>query len=316
LASETLDRDTILSNWDQYVQSPAELAHSRARRFPYRTRESLASVLDVGPDHEVLEVGSGTGILGAHLGQVLSDPSQMHLVEPNDTFRGADVPESLKTDPGVRVHDADGRRMPFEEDRFDRVLSHTLFNILDESTRAEMLDEMKRVVRPGGKIIAMDAVAGAHWRPDAAGLEEDEQKERKDRFYELHQSVHTDVDTGLYRSFNRLPGWFQQQGLQSVETRGWFQPCRLSDDHWSEDQTNALINLEYQANLDRIENLRRLMKETGHWEAEYGELFRDLAMDFQRLSHRRRKVFDSAGESGWTGGASLVVIGESGTTDS
>lgn len=309
LTDSTLDRETILANWDHYVQSPAELAHSRARRFPFRTREALAGVLDVEPDHRVLEVGSGTGILGAHLGHVLDEPDQMELVEPNDNLRTAEVPSSLKNDPGVQIHEADGESLPFDDNRFDRIISHTLFNILGDTTREQILSEMKRVAKPRAVIVAMDAVAGASWRPDGAGFEEDEQIERRDRFYEIHQEVHTALETGLYNSFERMPGWFSDHEID-VETRGWFQPCRLSDDHWSDEQVNDLINLEYQANLDRIENLRRLLKETDRWASEHGELFRQLAMDFQRLSHRRRKVFDSAGETGWTGGASLVVLGQ------
>lgn len=304
-----MDKNQILAEWDRYVQSPAELAYSRARRFPFHTREALAETLGIDPAGRVLEVGSGTGILGAHLAHVLDSPDRIELVEPNEVFREADVPDLLKNDPGVNIHDARGESLPFDDNRFDHVVSHTLFNILDDGLRNEVLAEMKRVCRPGGTIIGMDAVAGASWRPAEATFQEEDQQARKERFYDLHREVHTELGTGLYESCEEMPAWFGEEGLDPVETRGWFQPCRLSDDHWASEQTNALINLEYQSNLDRIENLRRLMKETDRWDDEYGELFRELAMDFQRLSHRRRKVFDSAGESGWSGGASLITIG-------
>lgn len=303
-----MDKETILEKWDRYVQSPAELAYSRSRRFPLHTIEVLADVMGLSRDDKILEVGSGTGILGSHLGHWVQSPGQVQLVEPNDNFRNADVPESLKDDPGVKKEEARGESMPYDDGTFDAVVSHTLFNILDDDRATSILGEMKRVCRESGRIIGMDAVAGASWYPDAVQLE-DEQQERRDEFFEIHRDVHTDLDTGLYESRENMPGWFREQGLSPVETRGWFQPCRLSDDHWTDEQVNDLINLEYQANLDRIENLRRLLKETDRWNEEHGELFRDLAMDFQRLSHRRRKVFDSADETGWAGGASLVAIG-------
>lgn len=303
-----LDKKEILAHWDKYVQSPAELAYSRGRRFPRHTIDALAGVLGLDRADEILDVGSGTGILGAHLGQWVQSPEQVQLIEPNENLREADVPESLKEDPGVNVDGARGESMPFDDNAFDVVLSHTLFNILGDDPAESILDEMKRVCRQGGQIIGMDAVAGASWFPGSVQLD-DEQQDRRSEFFDIHREVHTELESGLYNSRENLPGWFRDQGFSTVETRGWFQPCRLSDDHWTDQQVNDLINLEYQANLDRIENLRRLLKETGRWEEEHGELFRDLAMDFQRLSHRRRKVFDSADETGWSGGASLVVLG-------
>lgn len=300
-----MDKKQILDHWHNYVQSPAELAFSRARRFPFHMRQPLASTLGIRPSDRVLEVGSGTGILYSHLSHTLDSIEQIVAVEPNETYRNADVPESLKNDPGVEVKEARGEDLPFADDEFDHVTCHTLFNVLDSDMREAVLREMKRVTRPGGVITAMDAVAGAHWYPPDNQPEE-AQRKLKTEFYDLHQQIHEDLETGLYNTFNQLPGWLAEHGLD-VQTRGWFQPFRLSDDHWTEQQVNDLINLEYQANRDRIENLRRLLQETNRWKEEYGDLFRELAMDSQRVSHRRRKLFDHAKESGWTAGATLIA---------
>lgn len=304
-----MKKSKILKNWDKLIQSPAELAYSRARRFPFHVRESLSSVLGIQPSDRVLEVGSGTGICASHLSHVLDSPGQLQAVEPNVNFREADVPSSLRNDPGVKFHDARGEELPFTDDEFDVTYSHTLFNVLEKEQRDAILAEMKRVTAPGGRIIAMDAVAGAHWYPPENQLQEEEQIERKQRFYDLHQQTHERWDTGLYNTFNELPGWFVEQGLESVETRGWFQPFRLRDECWSDEQVNDLINLEYQASRDRIENLRRFLQATDEWKPEYSDWFRELAMDFQQLSHRRRKLFDTASETGWTAGATLIAYG-------
>ncbi|MFB6356929.1 MAG: class I SAM-dependent methyltransferase [bacterium] len=304
-----MDPEDILQNWDRYVQSPAELASSRAKRFPDHAMERLVSILGFTPSCDVLEIGSGVGILSSHLDRYLTEGT-VYALEPNVNFCTSDVPDTLRKPSSRNIIQGDGREIPLTDDSVDVVLSHTLLNTCAETIRNGIMKEMKRVVRPSGTVVSMDAVAGASWWPDYVQPAEEEEQERYDRFYSIHREIHEQINTGLYTTFNRTPAWFEESGVRNIETRGWFQPCRLSDDVWSEQQRIDLINLEHQANRDRLDNLRRLMEETGEWDPEYSDLFRQLAMDFQQKSFRRRKAFEQNRESGWSGGASLVVVGQ------
>jgi ubiquinone/menaquinone biosynthesis C-methylase UbiE len=57
----------------------------------------------------------------------------------------------------IQVQTADARNLPFENDAIDLVMSHwVVHNIESETEQIKCLDEMYRVVKPGGAIILAD----------------------------------------------------------------------------------------------------------------------------------------------------------------
>jgi hypothetical protein len=90
-------------------------------------------------------------------------------------------------------------------------------------------------------------------------------------------------------------------------TGGWFQPFRLNDSHWTEQQRTDFINLRHQAGRDRLDRLRQLMEEIGFWKDEYGPLFRQLASDYQQQALRYRKALETDEETGWSGYETIVL---------
>lgn len=125
--------------YDAAVQA---LALGRDNRY---RRMALAS-LAAAPGHRILDVGCGTGRnFPLMKGQGAAD------------FTGCDLSaRSLKraANRGARVAQADAERLPFPDGAFDRVLSTYVLTSVADWRRA--LDELVRVLRPGGRLVVTD----------------------------------------------------------------------------------------------------------------------------------------------------------------
>jgi Methylase involved in ubiquinone/menaquinone biosynthesis len=170
-----------------------------------------------------VDVGCGTGAL---TGMVLqeADPQSVVGVEPSEGFLDA-ARASIK-DPRVELKTGDAHALPIENDTAHVVISGLVLNFVPDKKCA--LDEMCRIVKPGGVIAAYvwdyagemqlmryfwDAVAALF--PD--GAERDEGKQ--------FPICHPDPLAALFRS----------AGLQNVETCALDVPTVFTDfeDYWS-----------------------------------------------------------------------------------
>ena len=117
-------------------------------------RRRMVDLLELRPGMTVLETGAGTGSDSAH---ILSE------IGPDGRLYGQDI--SL---PMIRLardklaeygaqtdfHVGNASYLPFEDDTFDAAYHFGALNFFADRRRA--LEEMARVVRPGGKVVAGD----------------------------------------------------------------------------------------------------------------------------------------------------------------
>lgn len=113
--------------------------------------------LKMFPPHEgteVLDVGCGTGIqlacyqqAGCRVTGIDASPAMLAVAR-----------HRLGTGASLTVGDAS--RMPYPERAFDLVLAATVLHEMAREVRTAALGEMKRVLRPGGRILLIDFEAG------------------------------------------------------------------------------------------------------------------------------------------------------------
>lgn len=101
----------------------------------------------VGKDDVVLECACGTGLLTLPMAQickeiVATDYSDGMLRQTQKKVSGYN---------NVRIQKASILDIPFEDNKFDVVVAANVIHLLDEPEKA--LAEMKRVCKPGGKLI-------------------------------------------------------------------------------------------------------------------------------------------------------------------
>lgn len=127
-----------------------ELAGMRSRR-----RDLLALARG-----RTLELGSGTGL---NLPYYPGDLDELILTEPAAPMRARLEKAARRGKRTVTILDAPAERLPVDDASLDTVVSTLVLCTVDQP--AVVLDEIKRVLRPGGRLLFLE-----HVRADSAWL--------------------------------------------------------------------------------------------------------------------------------------------------
>ena len=128
----------------------------------------VAAHADLRPGQRVLDVGTGTGVLIPHILEVVGPSGRVLALDISSEMLAAAKAKGL---PGkgfpqnVKFVQADMEAAPLRDETFDRVICNAAFPHLPDRRKA--LDEMLRVLRPGGLLIishpiGREAVNGLH----------------------------------------------------------------------------------------------------------------------------------------------------------
>ncbi len=130
----------------------------------FRQRNRMLAMIDWTGSENVLDVGTGRGLLaigaakrltrGRVVGIDIWNASDLTGNTADNFLANAELEGVAER---VEVRNADARRMPFPDGSFDVVLSNVcLHNIPDAKGRAEACREIGRVLRPGGVALVSD----------------------------------------------------------------------------------------------------------------------------------------------------------------
>jgi ubiquinone/menaquinone biosynthesis C-methylase UbiE len=144
---------------------------------PFITRPRLREILAPGPGERVLEVGPGTGYYALHVARWL---------EPGGTLEVLDVQQEMLDHTTRRARElgisnivptrADARELPYPDVTFDAAYMNFVLGEVPDQEKA--LRELRRVLRPGGRLVVGEAFPDPHMvtfdklraRAEAAGL--------------------------------------------------------------------------------------------------------------------------------------------------
>ncbi len=129
-----------------------------------RARDQIMESIPWRGDEMVLDVGCGRGLLLIEAAKHLTTGTAVGIDIWSQTDQSANRPESTwrnalaeEVADRIQVKDADARQLPFDDKSFDTVLSSlVLHNIPDRSGRAQAVQEIARVLKPGGRAVIVD----------------------------------------------------------------------------------------------------------------------------------------------------------------
>ncbi len=110
----------------------------------------------------VLDVGAGDGGMFEPVREHGGDDLEYHAVEPDPNMRERAIERARGVGMPVDIRDARAEALPYPEDSFDVVLSSVVFCTVQDPERA--VDEVARVLKPGGEFRFFEHVRADGWR--------------------------------------------------------------------------------------------------------------------------------------------------------
>jgi len=107
---------------------------------------------------------------------------------------------------------ADAARLPFGDDSIDACTGHSFLYLLPD--RAAVLSEVRRVLRPGGRLVLME--------PHARGVSVQQTTT-------VSRDLRHLVSVSLWRPFSRLHGRFTPEGLAHTLQTAGFADCQAEE---------------------------------------------------------------------------------------
>ena len=136
------------------------LTLGRERTF----RERLTGLAGLRPGDSVLDVGCGTGTLVITAKQRVGQSGVVVGIDASPEMIERAQRKARKAALDVRFQTAVVEALPFPDASFDVVFSTLMLHHLPRAVREQCAREMRRVVKPGGRIVAVDFATPARER--------------------------------------------------------------------------------------------------------------------------------------------------------
>lgn len=121
-----------------------------------RFRERLLEPAHLRAGESVLDIGCGTGSLAIVARRQVGTAGDVHGIDPSPEMidRARRKATRAHTDVGFEV--AYAQALPYPDARFDVVLSSVMLHHIPRAGREEALREVQRVLKPDGRLFAVD----------------------------------------------------------------------------------------------------------------------------------------------------------------
>lgn len=129
-------------------------------QLPAIRRRSIR-VADLQPGERVLDVGCGPGSLTIPAARKVGKDGKVAGIDASPEMIGVAKGKAKKQGVEIDFRVAPIEALPFEDGEFDVVLSSLMLHHLPDDLKAQGLGEVIRVLKPGGRLIAID-IAGGH----------------------------------------------------------------------------------------------------------------------------------------------------------
>ncbi|HET6201388.1 MAG TPA: methyltransferase domain-containing protein [Planctomycetota bacterium] len=136
----------------------------------------LVDEAKVSPGQRILDAACGTGIVARTAADRIGAPGAVAGIDLNSSM----IQVARRLRPDIEWHEGDVAKMPFADGRFDAVLCQAALMFFPD--RVAALQEMRRVLRPGGKVAVQVWGASPGYELTAGIIEEASGKEAAEIF--------------------------------------------------------------------------------------------------------------------------------------
>lgn len=128
------------------------LSFGRERKL----RERLLAPARLAAGESVLDIGCGTGSVAIAAAAQVGPLGSVHGIDPSPAMVGRARAKAARAKVTASFDVAFAQSLPFADGRFDVVVSTVMLHHLPRAGRDEALREARRVLKPGGRLLAID----------------------------------------------------------------------------------------------------------------------------------------------------------------
>lgn len=122
-------------------------------------RERILRLARLQPGEAVLDVGCGTGSLAIAAKRQAGAAGKVHGIDASPEMLARAAKKARRAGMNVAFTQAPAQALPFPDASFDVVLTTVMLHHLPRPGRAQCAREMRRVLKPGGRVLAVDFAA-------------------------------------------------------------------------------------------------------------------------------------------------------------
>jgi ubiquinone/menaquinone biosynthesis C-methylase UbiE len=133
------------------------LTRGRAKGFRLR----LLRLARAKAGERMLDIGCGTGSLVIEAGRLIGPECVVSGIDPSPEMIARARRKARRASVNADFQEAAAERLPFPEAQFDLVTSTLMLHHLPKTARQTSVVEAARVLKPGGRFLAVDFAASA-----------------------------------------------------------------------------------------------------------------------------------------------------------
>ena len=119
-------------------------------------REKLIGLAGLKPGESVLDVGCGTGTLAILATRYVGPSGRVDGIDPSSEMIARATQKAAKAGADVTFRTGFVQALPYPDDQYDVVLSTLMMHHLPRAARHECAREIRRVLKPGGRVLVVD----------------------------------------------------------------------------------------------------------------------------------------------------------------
>lgn len=124
-------------------------------------REKTLDLAGLKAGESVLDIGCGTGTLAIAAKRRVGPAGRVYGIDASPEMIARACKKAKKAGVEVTLENAAVEQMPFPDGTFDAVLSTVMLHHLGRKARRQCASEVRRVLKPGGRVLAVDFAGAA-----------------------------------------------------------------------------------------------------------------------------------------------------------